>query len=453
MRVLLMTYGSRGDVEPFLALGRGFVKAGHTACLAGPEPYAGLAAGTGVEYIPLPGKPDELVAAMVREAGGNPLRMVRVMVRFILPLAAEVYARLQTAAPDSDAVVHSFLMTQTGYEIARTRGIPDFSAQMFPMFAPTAAFAAPGFPDLPLSGVFRKFSHILWAGIMRHGGGLLYGRARRSHPDLPPLTGWPFSPAGGRLTPILFGFSRHVIPRPPEWPSSAHITGYWQMDPPPEEEIPSDLRRFIESGPAPVSIGFGSIIPRDVFQLSRLALEALERTGQRGIISCGRSIALRQSASRDILAAESVAHRWLFPRMAAVVHHGGAGTTGAGLRAGVANILVPFTADQPFWAARVQALGAGPAPIPLRKLTAERLAAAIDRGLHDEALRARCRMIGKKIDAEDGVAQAVELVLRDGNPSAEDKTICPTTWKSSSCADQLVDPNRQDLPISIRSTA
>ena len=99
--------------------------------------------------------------------------------------------------------------------------------------------------------------------------------------------------------------------------------------------------------------------------------------------------------------------------MRAVVHHGGAGTTGAGLRAGVPNIVVPFTSDQPFWASLVRKLGAGPEPIPLRKLTAERLAAAIDKALNDAAMRARCRELGKKIDAEDGVDQVVELVTRE----------------------------------------
>ena len=102
------------------------------------------------------------------------------------------------------------------------------------------------------------------------------------------------------------------------------------------------------------------------------------------------------------------------PGCATVVHHGGAGTTGAGLRAGVPNIVIPFTADQPFWAARVRELGAGPEPIPLRKLTAGRLAAAIDRALHDEAMNARCRELGKRIDAEDGVERVVELVAHRG---------------------------------------
>jgi len=411
MRILLMTYGTRGDVEPFVALARGFRKAGHAARLAAPGAFAGLAAGTGVEFIPLPGNPDELAASMAQQAGVNPLRMIGVMTRFVFPLAAEVYRRLREIAPGSDAVVHSFLLTHAGYEIAQSLDVPDFSAQMFPIFAPTAAFSAPGFPDLPLSGIYRRFIHRLSGNIFRHGGGILYGLARRGHRELPPLTGWPFSAGAGRVTPLLFGFSRHVVPRPADWPDWAQITGYWQMDEPPEDDIPASLRGFLEHGPPPVYVGFGSYSSQDDARLAGIARDALKRNGRRGVVSFGTSKIPTGDGDPDLCIVGSVSHRWLFPRVSAVVHHGGAGTTGAGLRAGVPNILVPFTADQPFWAARVRALGAGPEPIPLRKLTAERLAAAIDRALNDGAMRARCRALGKKIDAEDGVDAAVKLVI------------------------------------------
>ncbi|MBN1437985.1 MAG: glycosyltransferase family 1 protein [Anaerolineales bacterium] len=410
MRILLMTYGTRGDVEPFLALAQGFLKAGHSARLAAPESFAHLAAGSGVEYVPLPGDPARLAAAMARQAGANPLRMIGVMSRFVFPLAAEVYARLREAAPGAEAVVHSFLFTHAGYELARSLGVPDFSAQMFPMFAPTAAFAAPGFPDRPLPGPIRKLTHTLFNNIFRRGGGMLYNLVRRNRPELPPLTGWPFESTADRITPLLFGFSGHVVPRPADWPAWARITGYWQLDPPRDAEIAGGLRRFIETGTPPVFIGFGSYSSQDADRLTKIAREALRLTGQRGILSTGEPSPPAEEQPGDILTVGSISYSWLFPRMGPVVHHGGAGTTGAGLRAGVPNIVIPFTADQPFWAGRVRALGAGPEPIPLRKLTAARLAAAIDRALTDGAMCERCREIGKKIDGEDGVAKAVERI-------------------------------------------
>ncbi len=412
MRIFLITYGTRGDVEPFVALAHGFVKAGHTALLAAPETFAPLAAGTGIEYIPLPGDPAELAAAMVRDAGSNPLRMIGVMTRFVFPLAAGVFGRLREIAPGADAIVHSFLLTHAGYELAKALGVPDFSAQMFPMFAPTAEFAAPGFPDVNLPGIYRKLTHIFFNSIFRRGGGMLYGLVRHSHPEFPPLTGWPFSPKDGRVTPLLFGFSEHAVPRPADWPAWVHITGYWQMDEPREQDVPAEVRRFLEREPAPVYIGFGSYSSQDAARMAALARGALRQTGQHGVLLVGKPDISPSEEDPDILAVGSIPYRWLFPRMAAVVHHGGAGTTGAGLRAGVPNIVVPFTADQPFWAARVRALGAGPESIPLRKLTAERLAAAIDTALHDQEMRVRCRELGEKIDAEDGVERVVELVTR-----------------------------------------
>jgi sterol 3beta-glucosyltransferase len=417
MNILLMTYGTRGDVEPFLALAAGFAKAGHNTRLAAPETYAGLAAGSGVEYIPLPGDPAALVAAMTQQAGGNPLRMVGVMAQFVAPLAASVFARLRELAPGSDAIVHSFLLTQAGYELAKSLGIPDFSAQMFPMFAPTAAFAAPAFPELPLSRIYRRLTHTLTNGIFRHGGGFLYGQVRRRHPEFPPLTGWPFAGSSGQRTPLLFGFSRHVVPPPPEWKTGVHVTGFWQLNPPREDSIPAELRRFVESGPPPVYIGFGSANPRDTRRLEAIAHEAVQSTGQRCVLSLGGGKPNPEAGSGAVFAADSIPHRWLFPRTCAVVHHGGAGTTGAGLRAGIPNILIPHTADQPFWANRVRRLGAGPAPISLGKLTAGRLVAAIDEALHDAAMRTRCQELGAEIDAEDGVEKAVRIVEQELPPS------------------------------------
>jgi sterol 3beta-glucosyltransferase len=410
MRILLMTYGTRGDVEPLLALAHGFVKAGHAARLAGPGAYSALAKDSGVEYIPLPGNPEGLSAAMAQQAGGNPLRMIGVMTRFVYPLAVSVYGRLRETAPGADAIVHSFLLTHAGYEIARSLGVPDYSAQMFPIFAPTEAFSAPGFPTRPLPPALRKLTHTLAMNVFRCGGAALYGMTRRRHPEFPPLTGWPFDRKAERITPLLFGFSKFVVPRPVDWPDYAHITGYWQPDEPREEHIPAEVKRFLDSGPPPVFIGFGSYTAHNAYRLAETVRNAIKKAGRRGVFYMGGT-AIPENNSRDLLIVGSIPYRWLFPRTSAVVHHGGAGTTGAGLRAGIPNVVIPFTLDQPFWAKRVRALGAGPDPIPLRRLTAERLAAAIEQALNDQAMQERCRVLGRKLDGEDGVARAVEMIV------------------------------------------
>jgi UDP:flavonoid glycosyltransferase YjiC (YdhE family) len=141
-----------------------------------------------------------------------------------------------------------------------------------------------------------------------------------------------------------------------------------------------------------------------------LVLEALARAKQRAILLSGWGGLQPASLPDSVYMVESIPFSWLFPRVAAVVHHGGAGTTSAGLRAGVPSVIVPFFGDQPFWGQRVAALGAGPEPIPRRKLTAERLAQAIQQAVADQTVRQRAADLGSQIQAEDGIACAVEVV-------------------------------------------
>ncbi|MCP4593378.1 MAG: glycosyltransferase family 1 protein, partial [bacterium] len=155
-----------------------------------------------------------------------------------------------------------------------------------------------------------------------------------------------------------------MAPKPSDWGEQAHVTGYWFLDHVSDWQPPADLVRFLESGPPPVYVGFGSMMSRRAEQTTRITLDALKQSGQRGLIATGWGALSQSDLPDEVFLIESVPHDWLFPRTAAVVHHGGAGTTGAGLRAGVPGIVVPFGGDQPFWARRVEALGVGPAPIP-----------------------------------------------------------------------------------------
>ena len=410
MQVTLLTHGSRGDVEPFVALGKGFVQAGHTVRLAAPEGFNSLAASHGLDFVGLPGEPHRLVQSLVEMAGRNPLRMVAVTSRFVVPLAARVFERVEAACDGAQVLVHSFLLTQAGHEVAKKLGIPDVSAQFFPIFAGTAQFAAVTFPDLPLGGLYRRLSHGITTQTFQQGGRILYWWVRRANPHLPPLTGWPFSSKDGRRPPILFAFSPHVVPPPTDWPGDAHVTGYWFLDEPGAWEPPAELLDFLEAGRKPVSISFGSTVTREPDELGETVLRALALSGQRGVL-VGTGLP-KEVLPVDVLALDYVPYGWLFPRMSAVVHHGGAGTTGAGLRAGVPNIVVPFTSDQPFWGRRVHDLGAGPRPIAAQHLTAERLAGALVRVVRDKDMQYRARTIGECLRAEDGVSQAVNLILR-----------------------------------------
>jgi sterol 3beta-glucosyltransferase len=194
------------------------------------------------------------------------------------------------------------------------------------------------------------------------------------------------------------------------WSEHARVTGYWFLDHPPDWQPPADLVDFLESGPPPIYIGFGSLKSRGAEKAGRIVLDALRQSGHRGVIAIGGGGLSESDLPDEVFAVGSVPHDWLFPRMAAVVHHGGAGTTGAELRAGVPSVIVPVTNDQPFWGRRVRALGVGPAPIPRRRLTADRLARAICIAVTDESIRKRGAELGETIRAEDGVGNAVRIV-------------------------------------------
>ena len=301
------------------------------------------------------------------------------------------------------------MMSDAGHTLAVRQGIPEVSAQLFPVFLPTADFPSVVAPDLPLGPVYRRATHLLNTAVFKYGGRLLYRRVRSQNPELPEIEAWPFDGpfAGGR--PMLFAFSPHVVPRPPEWPPNAAVTGYWFLPLREGWNPPEDLVRFLDDGPPPVYFGVGSMRTERMKPLTRAAVEGILAAGQRGLLNVPQG-------STDVLPAdrfkivEGIPHSWLLPRMRLVIHHGGAGTTGAALRAGIPSVAAPFTADQAFWARRVQRLGVGPAPLPAHRLTSSKIAAMITRTLEDSQIARRAEELGRQIQMEDGVAAALTSV-------------------------------------------
>jgi len=408
MKITILTYGSQGDIKPFLALAKGLLNAGHRVRLAAPEIFDSFVDRQKIDFVGLPGEPLELVQDLVDGAGKSRWRMVRTMSKFVVPLAARVMEHARTACEDADIIIHSFLFTSAGYEIARNMGIPDISAQLFPVFSSTSEFPAPTFPDISYGGSYRRFTHDIVTQTFWQGSRLLYTRVKRNNPGLPTLTSWPFDARNERVTPILYAFSPHVVPRPWDWRDGVHITGYWFSDDPGEWVPDEKLLNFINTRPAPISIVFGSTVTRNFGGFYEKVLEALSLTKQRGVI-VGDRHNLKDS-SKAVFQTDYVPYSWLFKQSAAVIHHGGAGTTGKGLLAGVPNIVLPFTSDQPFWGSRVYKLGAGPKPIPAKKLSVNKLAEAIVSALNDEDMRKRAKAIGEGIRSEDGVSQAVNII-------------------------------------------
>ena len=402
MHISLLTYGSRGDVQPFVALALGLRQAGHSVRLAAPQRFADFAAEYGVPFAPLPGDP-EVMSAVLNGAMGNIFQTVKGMMDYVSSIGREVATAAFAACDDADLIVHSFLFTTGGHSLARARGIPDVSIQLFPMFAPTAAFpnvALAGLPPGPLS----VFSHQLATQTFWRGGKRL-----ATADDIDLKLYWPFMAGRPSATPLLFAYSPTVLPRPADWTAPhLHIPGYFFLETAAAYQPPPDLAAFLAAGEPPVCVTFGSMVNRDAARIETTVRAALARAGRRAIFLTGWG-EQPAAASPDILSLEAAPHDWLFPRCAAAIHHGGAGTTAAGLRAGIPNIVVPHAADQPFWGKRVAAIGAGPKPISLKRLAVDSLAAALAQAA-DPAMRARAAQVGQAIQAEDGVGTAVRLI-------------------------------------------
>jgi sterol 3beta-glucosyltransferase len=409
-QICLLTYGTRGDVQPFIALGRGLSRAGYSVRLVAPARDARLAEGHGLSFAGLPGDPDQLARMLAAQAGLSLVRQVRRMSDFVLPIAVEVLHAAQLACSHSHAIVHSFLMTDAGHLIAAQIGIPDVSAQFFPVFSTTSSFPGVTFPDLPLGPAYRRLTHRLTTAVFRYGGRLLYAWLRRTHPDLPPLASWPFGAGAERPAPILYAFSPHVVPRPCDWPETSVITGYWFLDEPSSFRPSPGLEGFLAAGEPPVYVSFGSMQIGGGQDRLRLCLEALEILGLRGVISLGHRHSAIDLSPRHFATGDDLPHAWLFPRLGAVVHHGGAGTTGAALRAGVPQLILPVSADQGFWGRRVEQLGVGPRPILQRQLGAGRLQGALRLATQDAGMQANARALGDAIRCEDGVGSAVAFL-------------------------------------------
>jgi UDP:flavonoid glycosyltransferase YjiC (YdhE family) len=223
------------------------------------------------------------------------------------------------------------------------------------------------------------------------------------------------TPANVSRIPVLYGFSSHVIPKPRDWPHWAYVTGFWFIDQASEYEPPIELEDFLGRKQLPLCFGFGSMTMPNPEYLTHYIVEALKKTHQGGIIlsgwgDVGRTVNVKDSLRVFVI--KEVPHDWLFPQVPAVVHHGGASTTAAVLRAGTPSVTVPFFADQPVWGEKLTRLGVSPAPIPYHKVSEKTLAAAIEIVLGDEVMQKKAQELGQKIRGEDGVANAVEAFHR-----------------------------------------
>lgn len=421
MQITILAVGSRGDVQPAVALGAGLRQAGHAVRIGSYAQFAELVTSYGLAFTPIAG---DIQALLQSEEGRavlesrNPLRLLQLIRTHANQSADAAWADISAACAGADALVSLGMFYYAADAVATVRQLPHLNAQLQPNL-PTSAFPAPLLPALPLRTPFlNRASHQLAELLYWHGLRSLVNRVRQELG----LARLPLAPTRatnvGRGTTMLLAYSSLLVPRPADWPATAHITGFWYLDAPPGYTPPPALVEFLKAGEPPVYIGFGSMNTRNPQHTGNLALQALRLSGRRGLLLRGWGGLAADAVPPDVMLIDDLPHAWLFPQLTAAVHHGGAGTTGAVLRAGVPAVTVPFFADQPFWAARVAGLGVAPAPLPRRQLSAEALARAIEVAATAE-VRERAAALGPRIAGEDGVGQAVTLIERVlGSPTA-----------------------------------
>ncbi|MGE7387028.1 glycosyltransferase [Streptomyces sp. NPDC004126] len=402
MRILIATAGSRGDVAPYTGLGTALRRAGHEVALAATGSFAPLAAAAGLEFRPLPADPR--AHGSVR----NSRELLRAASAFVTDLG-EGFADAVLQGGGTDLMLLSATTAPLGRHVTEATGVPGLGVYLQPTH-PTGDFP----PTVTGTRSLGRIGNRTAGHLAQHMTDRVFTPAAkrlRERLELPPLPAAHMRRHRRRHDwPVLHGFSTALLPRPRDWPPHLRVTGSWWPHVDAEHRLPARLDDFLAAGPPPVLIGFGSMAAGEGERLSGIAVRALRRAGLRGVLQSG-SAGLAAEGD-DVLTIGDVPHALLFPRLAAVAHHAGAGTAAAALRAGIPSVTVPVAADQPFWAKRLAAIGAAPAPIPFSGLTAERLAAALAAATSDPSYARAAGAAARHMAVEDGAAAVVTAVRR-----------------------------------------
>jgi sterol 3beta-glucosyltransferase len=425
MNIALLAVGTRGDVQPFIALALGLQEAGFSPLIISAKNEEAFVRSFGIPFHSLNVDIQKIMDNQeVHEMakGDSPLAFAKSHLEsskalhgIMLAVQHEIWAAVQNV----DAIVYHPGM-QNAYLMAQELGIPAIMASPFP-FAPTSAYPAILFYDkIRLKGLLGNivnrithaaFERVFW--MLSRSAAVDFWK-KQNKPHRAKLTP-PSRLQAESGQPVLLAYSPHIFSQQKEWSENITVTGYWTLPENQEYAPPADLAEFLANGKPPIYVGFGSIKDKATFrQTVELVAQAVERLGERAVIGLGWSSAdaVELSLPKSVMLIGNVPHSWLFPRVSAVVHHGGAGTTAAGLIAGKPTLIIPHTADQPAWGLRVWELGVGAKPIPKKKLTQENLEAALKELLQPRVI-AEAGRLGETLRTENGVRKAVGIIKKN----------------------------------------
>jgi len=410
MKIALLTLGTRGDAQPFIALGKALKARGHDVVLGAPENFQSWIEGHGLAYRSIGVDMQAFVQSLEarKVMAGNAVAMARMWSQTIVPLTRSSLDATWKTASDADVIVYH-PKTAGAADVGEATGATVFHAAPFPIF-PTKTF-----PLFVLPGTYGPWLNRCSYKLLVFSRLILLPTVNRWRADVlgldkvSPLA--PSFAAKDRKPVQLCAVSPAVVPGyPADDSENIHTTGYWFLDERQGWRPDPALAAFLEDGDRPVYIGFGSMTSGDPARLAQVIVEGVRRSGVRAILAAGWGAIGEVNVPGTIHVINSAPHHELFKHVSAVVHHGGAGTTAAGLRAGLPTLICPLTVDQPFWGRRVFSLGCGPKPQPLKRLTAGQLAEGLFKLTRNESYRVRAQEVASAIAKEDGVARAVEII-------------------------------------------
>ncbi|MBR2925867.1 MAG: glycosyltransferase family 1 protein [Clostridia bacterium] len=408
MRITMICIGSTGDVRPYIVLGRELKRRGHDVKIAAFDTFEQAVLKEGMRFHCISGDVRDFMATVMSN-GANGVAFLKQVRNSLVDIIDPFLEDLEAACEDAEALIATFF-GQIIQSIAEVKHIPFIQTHYYPMdrnkTAPIAA--APGQRvGRAWNNMTYPVGYLLISALEKY-----YLSDWRKARGMTPrkLDAKPNYQLNGHIVPVVYAMSPLLMPRPVDWGANIHMTGFWLDDQAAADYHPEpELEAFLAAGEAPVYIGFGSMVSGDMGETQRIVLEAVGRSGVRAIMAKGWG-GVELPDTPNVYMADFVPHDWLFSKVKAVVHHGGAGTTAAGILAGKPTLVIPFGGDQPFWGNRVRQLGVGPKPISREHLTVRRLSKALTQLVSTKSYEVAAKELGQRMKNEDGDALAVDLI-------------------------------------------
>ncbi|MCE5342454.1 MAG: glycosyltransferase [Eubacteriales bacterium] len=428
MRFTMICIGTTGDVQPYVLLGNELQKQGHDVAICAFIEFEALVRENGLRFFPLSGDAHEFINGIMKP-GTKGVSYLKQILEIFREIIDPFLNDLQAACEDAEVIVATYFGNVI-QSIAEQKRVPFIKTHYFPMDPnrQTPISSAPGLRAGKAWNLMSyRLAYLLISTMEQH-----FLTNWRKQEGMPPrrLESTPCNMVNGHRVPVLYAMSPLLLPRPVDWGEHIYMTGFWLPEKFDDYQPSPEMEAFLAAEPKPLYIGFGSMTSGDMSETREIVLEAVRRSGVRAVIAAGWGGVQAEGDGNVFVVEGYVPHDWLFARVSAVVHHGGAGTTAAGLCADRPTLVIPFGGDQPFWALRVRMLGLGPSPIRREKLTVAKLAKALTNLTSVVGYRVAAERVGRQLRAENGVHTAADIIEKEvaywlsqkDAPSRRDKT-------------------------------